>query len=110
MDPGDATIEVHVATGRDIARWQNDPRYEQVVFIDPRPEADKAEFERLRTQVIADLERDGFSDDVTKLVDENLFTVGIDPRVPQATRDRMARMLELGMPTAVFIGPPSGGA
>ena len=110
MDPGDATLEVHVATGRDIARWQNDPRYEQVVFIDPRPEADKAEFERLRTQVIADLERNGFSDDVTKLVDENLFTVGIDPRVPQATRDRMARMLELGMPTAVFIGPPSGGA
>ena len=31
-------------------------------------------------------------------------------RVPQATRDRMARMLEIGLPTAVFIGPPSGGA
>ncbi len=109
MDPGAATTEVHVATGRDIARWQNDPRYEQVTYVDPRPAADRAEFERLRSRVIEDLQRDGF-DDVAKLVDENLFTVGIDPRVPQATRDRMARMLEIGLPTAVFIGPPSGGA
>jgi hypothetical protein len=109
MDPADATIEVHVATGRDIERWQDDPRYEQITYVDPRPPADRAEFERLRSRVIADLRRDGFPD-VAKLVDENLFTIGIDPRVPQETRDRMARMLELGMPTAVFIGPPSGGA
>jgi hypothetical protein len=109
MDPSEATIEVHVATGRDIARWQADGRYEQVAYIDPRPPADRAEFEALRSRVITDLERDGFPD-AQKLVDENLFTFGIDPSVPEASRDRMARMLEIGMPTAVFIGPPSGGA
>jgi hypothetical protein len=109
MDPNDATIEVHVATGRDITRWQSDPRYEQVAYVDPRPEADREEFEALRTRVIADLEGDGLTEQAA-LVDENLFTLGIDPQVPQETRDRMARMLVLGMPTAVFIGPPSGGA
>ena len=50
MDPGAATTEVHVATGRDIAAWQNDPRYEQVTYVDPRPAADRAEFERLRSR------------------------------------------------------------
>jgi hypothetical protein len=109
MSPEEATIEVHVATGRDIARWQNDPRYEEIVHVDPRPERDRQEFEQLRARVITDLERDGLPE-LAASVDENLFTIGIDRRVPQDTRDRMARMLVLGMPTAVFIGPPSGGA
>jgi hypothetical protein len=109
MDPDAATIEVHVATGRDIQRWQTDASYEEITYFDPRTDAERAEFEDLRTQVINDLEAIG-RDDFARAVDENLFSLGIEPRVPEAIRDRISRMIDLGMPTAVFLGPPSGTA
>jgi hypothetical protein len=33
--------------------------------------------------------------------------VAIDSRVPKAAQDAMTRMLDLGLPTAVFVGPVS---
>jgi hypothetical protein len=32
--------------------------------------------------------------------------VGVDQQVPASTRGKITRILELGMPAAVFIGPP----
>jgi hypothetical protein len=109
MEPEDATVEVHVATGRDIERWQNNYRYEEVAHVDPRNEREREEFERLRVQVMRELRAAGLGELVGQ-VDENLFTLGIDPRVPDAIKEQVAHMLDIGMPTAVFIGPPSGGA
>jgi hypothetical protein len=109
MEPKDATIEVHVATGRDIDRWRGDTSYDEVASIDPRSEQQRAEFERLRVEVMEQLRAAGLGE-LTEQVDENLFTLGIDQRVPDETKALVAEMLDIGMPTAVFIGPPSGGA
>jgi hypothetical protein len=40
------------------------------------------------------------------MVDSNLFAASIDERVSDRAEQLMARMLELGQPTAVFIAPP----
>jgi hypothetical protein len=109
MEPEDATIEVHVATGRDIDRWRGDTSYDEVVSIDPRDERQRAEFGRLRAEAMQQL-RAAELGELTEQVDENLFTLGIDRRVPDETKELVEKMLDIGMPTAVFIGPPSGGA
>ena len=105
LDPSEATAQVHFATGMFIDRWRALPDAVEVVHVDPRSPAERAEFERLRTQVLGDLEAVGLSD-VVALVDTNLFGASLDPRIDDATEDRMGRMLELGIPLSVFIAPP----
>jgi hypothetical protein len=109
MKLADATIEVHVATGRDIDRWRTDPRYREVAYFDPRSEAERSEFEALRTQVIDDMEQSGL-DDIVNQVDVNLFMLSLEPRVPPVADERITRMLEIGMPAAVFVGTPNSPA
>lgn len=109
IDPGDATVEIHIAVGRDIERWRADVQYEEITYFDPRTPKERVEFDRLRSQVVDELERERLSDAVPA-VDDNLFVLGLDSRIPRGTRDRISRMLELGLPEAVFIGPPSGSA
>jgi hypothetical protein len=38
-------------------------------------------------------------------VDENLFGLSLNTRVPDAVRRKLIRMTNFGLPTAVFIGP-----
>ena len=64
-----------------------------------------AEFTRLRREVVAELRADGL-DDLVPTIDSNLFGASINERVSRAAQRRMARMLELGEPTAMFIAPP----
>jgi hypothetical protein len=101
----DATLQVHIATGPDIPCWQHDQRFTQVAYADPRTAAQKAEFEQLRTQVTSELEAVGRGD-LVQQVDTNLFTLVIDNRVPVRTQNEIRRMLALGLPVAVFLGPP----
>ena len=61
-----------------------------------------AEFGRLRVRVIDDLQAAGLSDLVPR-VDDNLFVVTVDERLRRPTRDRLVRMFDLGLPTAVFV-------
>jgi hypothetical protein len=100
----DATLQVHLATGPDIKCWANDSRFQQVAYYDPRSDADRAEFDQLHAQVVSDLEAAGHADLVNQ-VDTNLFTLVIANGVPVRTRDVIRRMLAIGMPAAVFIGP-----
>jgi hypothetical protein len=101
----DATGIVHLSIGtEDIATWQAKPGVRQVAFIDPRTPRQQAEFDRLRSGVINELEDAGLTD-LVPAVDENLFRVGLDTRVPESTRRPVVRMLDLGLPAAVFIGP-----
>jgi hypothetical protein len=44
-------------------------------------------------------------DDLVPSMDTNLFGVQLDPRVSPALQRSIARMLELGERTAVFIAP-----
>ena len=44
--------------------------------------------------------------DLVAQVDQNLFMVGLAPRVPKVTQHKISQMLDLSMPMAVFVGPP----
>lgn len=105
IDPSEATAVLHFATGIFVDQWRARPEAVEVATADPRTAAERDEFEGLRTQVIADLEATGL-DDVVPLVDGNLFGASLDPRLDDATHERMGRMLDLGIPISVFIAPP----
>jgi hypothetical protein len=105
IDARTPTLEVHLATGPDIANWQRDSRYTQVASFDPRSPAERAKFDDLHRQVMGELGQDGLTA-LEPQVDSNLFMLGLAPNVPAATRHKVAEMLDLGMPMAVFIGPP----
>lgn len=104
IDPEDATAEVHFATGPYIEPWRQLPDAVEVAYVEPRSPAEIRRFEELRDQAVARLRADGL-DDVVPLVDGNLFGASIQRRVPSATRELLAEMLDLGLPTAVFIAP-----
>jgi hypothetical protein len=100
----ESTSFVRLATGVHVERWRDNPDATEIAFVDLRTPAEVAEFERTRADVIEDLEQAGLTDLVTQ-VDFNLFAAAIDPRVPQAAQDGMTKLLQLGQPTAIFVGP-----
>ncbi|MDQ1509205.1 MAG: hypothetical protein QOG50_1049 [Actinomycetota bacterium] len=105
IDNRHPTLEVHLATGPDIANWARDTRFEEVASFDPRSAAERTQFDVLHGQVVGDLRRSGL-DRLVPQVDDNLFMLAILPKVPASTRTIVTRMLDLSMPMAVFIGPP----
>jgi hypothetical protein len=108
IDARQPSLEVHLATGPDIANWRHDSRFTQVGSFDPRSDAERAEFDRLHAVVAADLRRAGLGDLVAQ-IDDNLFMLALAPRVPADARTSITQMLGLGMPMAVFVGPPELG-
>jgi hypothetical protein len=106
MDPEQVDALVHLANGFHLERWREKPGMVEVATFEPRSPAEIDEFERLRAEVIEELDAIGVDDRIVD-VDENLFAAAIDTRIPKATQDKMGRMLDLGLPTAVFVGPTS---
>ncbi len=47
--------------------------------------------------------------DLVPAVDENVWALGQDPRTSRRVRDLAARMIELGVPFAVFVSPADRG-
>ncbi len=109
IKPREASLEAHIAIGSDIDRWREQPGFEEVAFHDTRSARERSDFARLRRQVIAGLESAGLSEKVDE-VDTNLFFLGLDEDVPKRIREMVADMHELGLPGAVFVGRPTGGA
>jgi len=109
IEPADATAVVHLATGHHIDEWRNVPGAVQVAYVDPRSPAQQAEFARLRGEVIPMLHDAGL-DDIIPQVDDNVFGAAIDDRLTspenQPIQSRLQSMLDLGLPTAMFIAPP----
>jgi hypothetical protein len=104
-EPADATGVVHLAIGNDdIATWRAKPGAREVARTDPRTRAETAEFARLRTEVIDELNTAGLTDHVPT-VDENLFGLSLNVQIPESARLKLVRMTTLGLPAAVFIGP-----
>jgi hypothetical protein len=108
IDSRHPTLEVHLATGPDIANWARDPRFDEVASFDPRSGVERAQFDELHGQVVGELRRAGL-DRLVPQVDDNLFMLAIVPKVPASTRTMVSQMLDLSMPMAVFIGPPGKG-
>jgi hypothetical protein len=97
-------LQIHLATGVDIARWKNDSRFQQITYYDARTPAERAEFDRLHAQAVALMQGEGLSARVHEL-DDNTFILLLDPRMPRPTQKVISRMLNIGMPVAVFLGP-----
>lgn len=93
-----------VATGRFISRWRAQPGQE-VAEADVRTPSERAEASRLRAELAAVLEEAGLPE-LVPLVDDNLFAVAVDPRVPEAARPLLDRLDVLGAAAAVFLVPP----
>jgi hypothetical protein len=109
IEPADATAVVHLATGFHIDEWRKVPGAVEVAFDEPRSPAQQAEFARLRSEVIPMLHAAGL-DDIIPHVDDNLFGAAIDDRLTspanQPIQSRLQEMLDLGLPTAIFLAPP----
>jgi hypothetical protein len=106
MKPGQATAVVHVATGADnIAHWRAKPGATEIASFDPRTPAQQQEYLRLRARAIRSLDADGRHSIAVDL-DQHLFAAIYQPATPTSLKPVLERMLALGQPVAVFIGPP----
>ena len=108
--PGAAKAVVHLAVGQpDIDLWRAKPGVREVAYVDERTPAQRAEYARLRSEVIADLKAANLSS-LVPAVDFSIVFVGINEKVPQVDRAKLQRMLDLGLPVAVFVGPGAAAA
>jgi hypothetical protein len=105
IDPSAASGVVHLAIGPDdIDAWRAKPGVHEVARRDPRTPRERAEYRRLRAQVIDELQAAGLRE-LVPTVDENLFGLSLNTGVPDGVRRKLVRMTDLGLPAAVFIGP-----
>jgi hypothetical protein len=107
IPPDQATAEVILVTGGYVDVLRADDRVIEVASVDPRTPEQRAEFDELRRELLAEIRARGL-DDLVPLVDSNLFGVRIDLRLPADVQELANRMLDLGVETAVFIGAPGG--
>lgn len=103
--PGDATARITLATGVLVERWRAVEGATEVATTDPRSAAQRREFDRLRRQVLTSLDEADLSMLAVRL-DEHLFEVATDVRLPARLQPAVTRMLDLGVETAIFVGPP----
>jgi hypothetical protein len=100
----EATDEVHVAVGPDIAAWRARPGALEVARVDARTPAERRTYARLRAGVQDALAAPG-KPHAAADIDGGLFSLYLDTDLPAATRRDIQRMIDLGSPTAVFVAP-----
>ena len=101
-----ATGVVHLSVGPDIAVWRAKPDAIEVATADLRTADERREFRRLRAATKKELIAAGRADLVPNL-DQNIFTATFVAGLPNQTREHLLRMLQIGEPSAIFIGPGS---
>ncbi len=103
---GDATAVVHYAVGEaDIVKWQRLPGVTLIARKDPRSAAQLRESARLNRVVRRQMRAGGLAELIPEL-DANIFTTSLTPGLPRPLQRNLLRLLDLGRPNAVFIGPP----
>jgi hypothetical protein len=106
LDAKDATAVVHLAVGqRDIDFWRARPETVEIASYEPRNEREREEYQRLRARVIRELTAAGLPE-LAAIVDDNLFMATFQPQVPEEIQPPLVRMITLGQPSAIFVGPP----
>ncbi|CAN5835372.1 hypothetical protein BH24ACT3_BH24ACT3_15780 [soil metagenome] len=105
MAPSEADGNVHLSVGPDIEARRALPGFEQVASSDPRTAGERREYEQLQDGAQRDL-RAAELDDTATLVETNLFLAALQPGLPADVEQRIIRMIDLGEPIAVFVGPP----
>ncbi len=104
LDTSDATALVQLATGSAIPAWEARDDVTRLAYVDRRTDAQRAEFDRLEASV-GDRLRAAARDDLATEWEANLFTASLDPDVPEEIRDDMIRVLDLGVPAAIYLAP-----
>ncbi|MEX2292555.1 MAG: hypothetical protein WD691_02105 [Acidimicrobiales bacterium] len=104
-DPRDSTARIVVASGGWISRIAAEPGATQVAADDPRSPAERAEFERLQAEAISLLEAEGRAD-LARRVETDLFDVALNGMVGPRVSPLLGRLLDIGVPVAVFVLPP----
>jgi hypothetical protein len=99
-DQVDATI--HVAIGVpaiEEARARTDAR--ELAYHDPRTPAQRAEYDRLRGEIIESLESEGL-DELLPLVDSNFINLASDERAPEDVKSALFVMGRMPQPLGVY--------
>jgi hypothetical protein len=105
MAPGEATAVVTFVEGpASVARWRDDPAAVEVASAEPSAAA-ADEFARVRRDTVARLRVDGFHDVADQLAAGNMLALFADPDLPDYLLPLIGRMVDLGLPSAVFITP-----
>jgi hypothetical protein len=104
--PDPRTSEVHfVSGGGAIDAWAARPGVRRVGYFDPRSPAQRARFEQLRRDAGTRLAAAGLGRLVAGVDRGNLLATAYNAAVPPEARRDLLRMLSLGLPVAVFVGP-----
>jgi len=103
--PAGATAIVHLSMGPDIEAWRACPDAREIAYHDPRSPAEAAESRRLAARARSRLREVGAAD-LAPRVDDALFRLRSDPRVPLDVALDLQRIVEIDFPRAVFTGPP----
>jgi hypothetical protein len=106
LSSAQVTAVVHLAVGSDIATWRAKPDSFEVAYSDPRSPKQRAEYDRLHSEAIAELQAAGRSDEVSQ-VDQNLIGLSLNQSLPATIQHQLSRMDNLGLPIAVFVAAPN---
>lgn len=105
--PEEADAQIHLAAGLPaIDRAREHPGARQVAFHDPRTDEQTSRYDGLRRQVIETLEAEGLGDLVPQ-VDDNLFGLAADDRLPEELIRPIYIMGTTPQPVAVFTWDPT---
>lgn len=108
-DPRASTARVVVASGGWIERVAAEPGAVRVATDDPRSPAERAEFARVQARAISLLETSG-RHDLAQRVDTDLFDVALNENPGPQVSPLLGRLLEIGVPVAVFVLPTGAAA
>ncbi|MGZ4675342.1 MAG: hypothetical protein ACXV8Y_02310 [Acidimicrobiia bacterium] len=100
----EATAVVHYSVGADVAVWRAKPGVVEIARVDLRTPAEKREAARLLRHVHRELLA-AHRTDLARDVNQNVFTATFRPDQLPHVRHELLRVLDIGKPAAVFIGP-----
>lgn len=103
-EPWEATARIVVASGGWIDRWAAQPGATRVAFDDPRTSGERAEFATTRLAAIEGLRAAG-QDDLADRIDTDLFDVALNGGASGSINLLLGRMVDIGVPVAVFVLP-----
>jgi hypothetical protein len=106
MNPNQATAEVHLVSGDAIDAWARRPGVVRVAYYDPLNAAQRADFNRLQQQVEAELRARGYANIADLVAHDNLIIAALAPGLPRDLALQIQHLSDLGVPVAVFVGPP----
>ena len=106
-DECDADAVVHVVVGPSVETVRALPGARQVAAVDARTPEERRRFDEITRAFDREL-RDAGLEELTPVADRHLIGVAVDPRVPEATRERVVDLVELGLPAHAFLVPVQG--